>query len=775
MCRRASVVAISLRAKLKVCHQDGGPDIQEEFVNLYRLGSVCLSCCVFAVLFAFSAVAEEPSTYAPPDHKMYVGYSGMGVNGNLSRVSEWRYDESSRLYGLDVTSTISGTHFSVEGAYNNSEDYRFVGHLDLAGKLKLNLESEQFWHNLDHIPYLPGAPGSRPESTTTRRLTYEDANPDDDYGVSTQIESAEVIAKLGDNPAHVRLKYWRLEKDGTRQLRFVDKGHDLAGIGTPVAPATGNCDSCHLASSTRQVRRVTEEISGGVDAHVGFFDVAVEQLFRVFRVKDPTPEYEFFGLSYSPVDVPRTYQHSEDPESTLLQSTVKVRTALSGGLVGEGAYTYGLRKNNSKLSELDNLTVESNYQKVASDISYTPVESLTLRLRFRLLDLNTDTPSAISAAYIRTANTTWPVALPVAPDTTIAFPVRENIDLTRYQYAASATWRPIKKLTIKGDAQREIIYRSNIGEATTPYSATNSPIDRLGAAAGETVWGLPDQEIIDQFRLGVTIRPLATSALKINTWYRYMHSDNPAYAASFEDKQEVFAGVNYSGKANWGLNASAKGTLEENNGFQHAVWDTYRPATDATRVSDVAYESTDRKKTQQNYALGFWLNPFNRVTAGVNGGYMRAKIEQDLLFGGFDLNRDYIGWYNTKKATDYIVDTKNVSAYMNLQVTKTVSTRLEGYYLVSESTFKTNFNDTFIHTDNTTAANVTTTTSTSTELEQISKLDFVQQGISAGIDWEPADQWVIGLTYAFDDYNARNSDIYDGTTQSLTGSLAYSW
>src|SRR5690606_22222895 len=103
------------------------------------------------------------------------------------------------------------------------------------------------------------------------RVTFDDQNPGDDYGLRVEIDKAEVIAKLGNYPAHLRVKYWRLQKEGERQLRFGAEGHDSDG-------GVQSCNVCHLQSKTRSIDRVTEEFSGAVDAHVGFFDFSVEQL-----------------------------------------------------------------------------------------------------------------------------------------------------------------------------------------------------------------------------------------------------------------------------------------------------------------------------------------------------------------------------------------------------------------------------------------------------------------------------------------------------------------
>ena len=240
------------------------------------------------------------------------------------------------------------------------------------------------------------------------------------------------------------------------------------------------------------IDRLTEEFSGAVDAHVGFFDLSFEQLFRTFRVKDPSPVDNFNGHSYGPTGG-ADFQHSEDPESQLMQSTVTLRTALSGGLVADGAYTYGKRENNSDLAGqplgVSGVSAESTYQKVAGNLSYTPISALTLNMRYRMLELDTENPDTITAAYYRAATTTAPISPAAGPPLT--FPVRENMDVDRYEYAASAAWRPSQYVTVKGDFQRETINRSNTGEPASRYSGSTAPTVRTGSIV--TVWAAAER------------------------------------------------------------------------------------------------------------------------------------------------------------------------------------------------------------------------------------------------------------------------------------------
>jgi hypothetical protein len=106
-----------------------------------------------------------------------------------------------------------------------------------------------------------------------------------------------------------------------------------------------------------------------------------------------------------------------------------------------------------------------------------------------------------------------------------------------------------------------------------------------------------------------------------------------------------------------------------------------------------------------------------------------------------------------------------VSAFVNVQWIKSLSTRVEGYYTKSLAKFSP---QSVTHVGTAFPADTT-------GLSTISRLDVIQQGLNAGIDWNPAERWSVGLTYGIDDYDARNNDLFDGTVQTCMVSLSRAW
>jgi len=734
---------------------------------------ICGCLIGLLVMWAGNALAEETTETIAMEHLFSAGYNGVSLDRNAGKAREYDELRSTAVGNFDFTGNVGHKHLFLEGEYRGENDYRATGHLDLDGGVVLNLSSERLWHNLDHIDYVNRPDGvtsayntdfsTDPTGTLTpdaaeTRAIVSDVDPDADYGVRVQFDQAEAKIRLGDEPAHLRLKYWRQIKEGKQQLRFVEEGHDTND-------GTKSCDSCHLQSKTRRVKRVTEELSASADAHIGYVDLAVEQLLRLFTVKDPIPVDTYYGHSYGAGDAatPDVFQHSEDPESRLLQSTVKARTSLSGGLVADAAYTYGKRENRSDLAPaaaggIDGVYAKSVYQKAAGNLSYTPVTSLTLALRYRMLDIDTSNSDTITANYFRSASASYPAAATGPP---LTFPVRENMDINRYQVETQVTWRPSTKVTLKGEAQREVIVRGNTDGAIR-HSGSTAPIDREGSI--DPVWELPDQETIDQLRVALTARPLRTRALRLNTWYRYQHSSDPAYGTSFADRHEGFAGLNYAARSWWGATAAARVLHDRNDKHGEIVWET--DTSSGSTVRTALFIPSKRTRDQQSCDLGFWFTPLGNLTTGLNYGYLHSKIRQGVLFGASDIDTATSAFYNIDSESDYTIDSQTVALYATLQLLKSLSLQMNGYYLQSKAEFLPEaFSATYTNG----------LVATSDGLTEISKLDIRQHGVSAGLDWAPLEALRFGVTYSFDDYDARNSDLYDGSAQSLMGTVACRW
>lgn len=719
-----------------------------------RLCATLLVLPGFILLSPLSLLAFDAD--APlPDDKIEVGYRAISHDANPDRAAEYTFLDSSPTLGLDLRGGSGVQHYIFEGTFLNENDYRAEAHLDHGGLAHLDLRTERFFHNLDHVPYAPGVPEARGDasgqaatSTGDVRVRYADQDPGDDYGIRLDTNEAQFRGKFKAFPAHLNLGYWRFEKKGDRQLRFVEEGWDDPNIPNPIIPTTGQpntCNICHMQSKSRDIDRVTEEFTAGLDAHLGPVDFIVEQLYREFRDREPIPFDTFEGHMLRPAGF---YQHDEDPDVKVTETTIKMHTSLSGGVTGAASFTIGERENRSDLAGqpfgVDGVKAETDYYKAAGDVTYIPSPKWTLNFRYRLLDLDTDNPESVSAYDNE-------------------FDVRENVDLRRANHEATIAYRPSRNWTFKGEYQLENLHRGNTG-GPEPHHGFQAPLAFGGVT--DDVWELPEDEVLQRIKVGLLARPFGSRVLKMNLWYQYRTSDDPAYAASYENRHELFFGTTYAPSALWGINFTAKALQEENDRQQEVL---FRTTTGGIADEEIPVE-LDREREQQDLTLGLWGNPFSRLSGGVNYGYLRTRIRQDLLFGN-DLGDSGVAppvadHSIFDELVEYSQRVHTVSANAALRVTEKLNLRIEGYHIRSYAEFSPDF---FV------GSPPLDLPASSADLKELSRLDIRQNGLRAGLDWTPVPTWTCSLLYTYDDYEDRDGSTFDGTAQTYLVSAAKAW
>ncbi|MDT8440164.1 MAG: MtrB/PioB family outer membrane beta-barrel protein [Desulfuromonadales bacterium] len=641
-----------------------------------------------------------------------VGYTGYSLQDQPGRAAEFTSFDSGPTFGVHIFQDSPTFTLSFDGNYLGENEHQLITSLSAKGRANLTLRSDRFVHNLDHIPYAADAQGSRPDSSFGsarggQTVFYSDANPADSYRLRLDFNEARLKIKAPDYPAHFNLNYWRYEKKGDKQLRFVDHG-------------SSSCTSCHMQSRTRPVDRVTDEVKASIDAHVGYIDLALEGLYRQFRERQQIPVDTFSGYGRL---AGGDYPHDETVDSTLKEVSLKISTAPSGSLVGGMSLTLGQRENRSDLTTDGPIDAETDFTKVTADLTYTPSAQWTYSFRYRWLDMDNDN----SARLTRYAG--------AAAD----LPVREAIDIERAWYEAVVNYRPWHRLTFKGEFRAEEIERN--------FNASQP-------------WDLPATELVSRFKLGFQSRLLDRSALNLQGWYAYVHSDDPAYGISLEDRHEIFLSSLYTSRDNWGLSASVTAMEEENSSWE---------IKQLSRNGSLFDFDLDREQSQQRLVFGGWISPANGVTFDLNYGYLRTAIHQDLLFGispSLDPTENKTARDNN---VEYRQTVQTLTAGLSWQATDRLGCRLEGYHIRSKADFSPDFYLSGISYANG-IGNIS-----STSLREISKVDIVQNGARARFNWQMDDNWSCTLEATYDSYDEKGTELYDGAAKSAMVSLARSW
>lgn len=642
------------------------------------------------VSVAMATVEDVSTEQGFLDGTASVGFRVVNAEDRHRRAVEYTLLESSPVAGVEVRAFKDLQHFYLDAEYLSEADRLVEVDMDYKGLLRLSLFDELLYHNLDHIPY------DRPPAGTSVPFTDHDAG--DNYHVTVEQSGARLRAKLPDMPAHLNVSYWRLERSGKKQLRFVDE----------------NCaSSCHMQSRTRDLDRVTEEVKAGVDAHLGPVDVIFEQLFRQFRDREPVPA-DFFNMHFR--GRPAGSQvHDEDPDSRLVSSTLKAHTSLSGGVVGAASFTIGKRENQSELGRVVPVESETDFRKLAGDLTWIPAAAWTFNFRYRMLDQDNSNSSQVTLLY---------------PSSTVTSDVRDNVDLTRASYQARVTYRPTRKLTLKGEFQHEEIHRGN----------TAAPADENG-------WDLPEDEDVNRYRISVISRPLGNAKLKLNGWYQYRTSDEPAYGNSAEHSHQGFVGATWTPSVHWGAMANLKLVKEDNSDHE-----LYTPG---------GTFDLDRCNENQNLSAGVWLSPVESLLVGVNYGYLRSRTVQDLLFGtasGFTIEDENV---------EYSQRVHTLSLTASWRILEKLRAQLETRYIDSFVSYNPGFADSVPF-----APPVVVDSSL---LKDLLEVDIRQTGLSLGLDWSLNRDWTCSARYTFDDYWDRNSSAFDGSAQTYLASVSRSW
>lgn len=674
-----------------------------------------------------------------------IGYQSFSLDGNPGRAAEYRSLTSSPTLDLNYSKYYGKAHVDLDVSVLNDEDYGTKFAFEKGSQLRFSFNSERFIHNLDHIPYDNGidgdgsnrtpdparaaAEGSRPDGVFNGdiRTYYTDHDPGADYEQKIDINEVRMRAKLPSYPAHLNLSYWRLEKHGARQLRFVDE----------------NCTGCHMQSRTRQIDRVTDEIKAGIDTHLGYIDLSAEALHREFRDREDIPGNDFGQHFRGRDSSPPGYEHSEDPDSELTEFTLRANTSPSGGFVGSASFTLGERENNSDLTSISPVNAETDYYKTTADITYTPGKAWTVSMRYRLFDIDSSN-SGFIYSY-------------AGGDPELE--VRDALDYQRAWYEAIVNYRPTGKLTLKAELRREDIDRSNTGPAQAHHStSTDVSIDPY--------WELPEQETITRLKIGFHSRLLEKSKLKFSGWAMLKKNDDPAYGTSFAETRQLFFSSNYSPTPLWGLAASLD-VLDEDNDDRTVIQLFNDDGIGSTPDLEIPYD-LDRERKQQNFSLGTWLTPAPGLSFDMNYGYLHTDIQQDLLFGAEPNTLDPAANYTIEDDdVDYDQTVHTLSVGMTWQAKDNLSCRFEGYHIRSEASFDPDFalRDSYLNG----------AMASSDELRDISQIDIRQNGLKGRLNWKIDEDWSCTVQASYDDYDDKSSNVFDGSVTSYMASLSRVW
>jgi len=645
-----------------------------------------------------------------------LGYRVVDTDKTASRVGEYSFLGTGTVADITLKDLTSFRRFRFDADYKDRSEYFAEMDFDYRGLFRINATSETFNHHLDHYPeradiYLPG--------NTSPFIQFTDYNPGDTYSLEVKRDRIKIRGRLPQYPAHINLGYWRMERVGSRQSSFLDEG----------GAQTTSCSQCHVQSRSTKVNNVIEELTAGVDSHLGGLDVNLSTLYREFRNEVDTP-VDSFGL-LEDTSVPLVYrnagnyQHDSIPDSRHYAHTLSVHTSLSGGLVAGGMVSLGSMENRSRLLDVSPVRSKTDYWKAAGDLTLIPIKELTFNFRYRILDMDSDNPDQLQVT-----------GLPSSP-----IDVRDSIDLVRATYSARASYRPDVRFTLQGEFEREEVERGNTGV----------PVDDLL----DPVWELPAKENNNTYKLSAFLRPFGNQNLKLHAWYKYQTSDDPAYGASLKNGHQGFMSGTWNLPKNMGLTANLQVVREENNRSYLYLFDT---------AGTINRYSLARKLSSNTASTGFWWLPRENVTLNVRYGYQFSHTRQNLVYGV------YPETLITEDNADFTQRVHTVQLGCNWRILDNVSTLAEARYTRSSSWFDPDFAAQDID-----YYGLGTVLVDSSGIRELSELQIRQIGFKAGVEWTFNKDWSCSAQYSVDQYTDLDTHDYDGTVQNYMMAFTRKW
>lgn len=682
--------------------------------------------------------AHAPSVASDTLLRTELGYRYSSAGQYGGRAAPYSLQKPGASFDLVLRRMRDQRHLLLDLDYLNPDDYYGDLRLDEQGLVRIEAVAEGLYHNLAHFPFAAPArppaydPSLAPGQHTPENASvlFTDAAPGASYYRRVEGQSVSFRGKLRGLPAHLNLSYWRLNRHGREQLRFLDEG---AGSGPPGSASA--CIQCHLRSRSRAVEGVTEEVRAGFDAHLGPLDLIFSQLLRQFHERQGIPRDDFGQCSTAagpPQRLAGSWQHDEHPDAQLLSSTLQVHTSLSGGLVGAASVTAGSRENRSRLSDVRPVAAKSRFTKSAGDLSYTPTPHWTLVFQYRLLDMNSDNPSSMESDSQGGG----------------AFAVRPAMDLTRATYKARISWRPWRGTTLQGLFDRREIHRSHTLAAAPP------------GADPDLLWDLPRQETIDRYRLSLLARPFGDGRLRLRAWGQILQTADPAYGTSSSLGQEGFTSLSWTPGARFGLTVSLSAKRGDNADHQLSL------DTDTNGTLGIALR---RQQQRDNLSGTLWARPLRGVSCSLTCGYLRTRVVQDLVFGNVTSADPLFDYAIVDRHVAYSQQVQSASLLLTWQLSSQLRLRSEGRLVRSLASFSPDFAPRSLDFGTFTA------TVDPSGLGTLSRLDTRQSGLSAGIDWRADRHWSCSASYTWDRYDDRQNGYLNGRAQTVSLSVARTW
>lgn len=387
---------------------------------------------------------DQASYQLDPEVRTWAGIKVVDVEGSR-RAAEYLWPHTSFTGGVLVHYSPLPSRMDFELGWVNLHDYSAEADYAYKDIVRLDYRGWSLFHNLDH--YVP----------QVRAGGYVYVPRDDpglEYGVTARSNRIGLRLKWPDRAFHAFASYRQYDREGTIQQRF-----RLSGPSRKV-------------TEPRNIGWITSDIIAGGNGHFGPVEVEYSH-----RLKEFTPHRTVLMNDAGVV-------HNVVPERTTNMDTLKLHTDLTGRVVGSVTLVTGDKRNKYDGSRAD-------FKRAFGDIVLMPLPNLTVAMKYRYAELQTDLPVPTPATAMDPMDT------------------RMNTAEVGIRYS------PRTSFSVKGG-----------------YKYTNTI--RYGNDVWNTIYltfqPVPREQDKHDFTLAAMLRPLKAVTARANLGYVYTH--DPAYPTS---------------------------------------------------------------------------------------------------------------------------------------------------------------------------------------------------------------------------------------------------
>lgn len=180
-----------------------------------------LLCCLAGQPILAAEADESGATLR--SSRISLGYRAVDVQDQARRAAQYTLFDSGATVATEIKYLNPSLRFMIEGEYLNDSDYLLETDLDYRGLVRLHASTEKLYHHLDYISYArPDAVGTNTRSEEVE-VRFSDRSPGEQAALEVGIDKVNLRAKLPAYPVHLNLSYWRLQRSGHKQLRYLNE------------------------------------------------------------------------------------------------------------------------------------------------------------------------------------------------------------------------------------------------------------------------------------------------------------------------------------------------------------------------------------------------------------------------------------------------------------------------------------------------------------------------------------------------------------------------